>query len=41
MKPGDSIAVDGGKIHGLTCVKAGVVLDIFSPMREDFVKANP
>ena len=40
MKPGDSIAVDGGKVHGLTCIHAGVVLDIFSPMREDFVKAN-
>ena len=40
MKTGDSIAVDGGKVHGLTCIHAGVVLDIFSPMREDFVKAN-
>lgn len=40
MKQGDSIAVDGGKVHGLTCIHAGVVLDIFSPMREDFVKAN-
>ena len=37
MKAGDSIAVDGGKPHGLTCVKAGTVLDIFTPMREDFV----
>ena len=38
MLPGDCIAVDGGKVHGLTCLKAGVVLDVFSPMREDFVK---
>ena len=38
MLPGDSIVVDGGKVHGCTCVKAGTLLDIFSPMRADFVK---
>lgn len=38
MKKGDSIVVDGGKVHGCTCVKAGTLLDIFTPMREDFVK---
>ena len=38
MLPGDSVAVEGGKVHGLTCLKAGKVLDVFTPMREDFVK---
>ena len=38
MLPGDSIVVDGGKVHGCACVKAGVLLDVFSPMRADFVK---
>ena len=38
MKKGDSIVVDGGKVHGCACVKAGTLLDIFTPMREDFVK---
>ncbi len=38
MKKGDSIAVEGGRTHGLTCVVPGIVLDIFAPMREDFVK---
>ena len=38
MLPGDSIVVDGGKVHGCACVKAGTLLDIFSPMRADFVK---
>ena len=38
MLPGDSIVVDGGKLHGCTCVKAGTLLDIFAPMRADFVK---
>lgn len=26
-----------GVIHGCTCLEAGVLLDIFTPMREDFV----
>lgn len=38
MLPGDSIVVDGGRMHGCTCVKAGVLLDVFAPMRADFVK---
>lgn len=38
MRTGDSVVVDGGKMHGCTCVKAGTLLDIFSPMREDFIK---
>ena len=37
MLPGDSIVVDSGKVHGCTCVKAGVLLDVFAPMRGDFV----
>lgn len=38
MLPGDSIVVEGGKAHGCACVKAGTLLDIFAPMREDFVR---
>ena len=38
MLPGDSIVVDGGKMHGCACVKAGTLLDVFVPMRADFVK---
>lgn len=37
MLPGDSIVVGGGKVHGCTCVKAGTLLDVFAPMRADFV----
>lgn len=38
MRKGDSIVVDGGRVHGCTCLSAGTLLDIFAPMREDFVK---
>ena len=38
MKKGDSIVVPGGSIHGCACVTAGTLLDVFAPMREDFLK---
>ncbi len=38
LKPGDSVAVESGKVHGLKCLKKGVLLDIFTPVREDFLK---
>lgn len=38
LNQGDSIVVDNGKTHGCACVKAGTLLDVFTPMREDFVK---
>ena len=38
MKPGDSIVVPGGSDHGCACVAAGALLDVFAPMREEFLK---
>ena len=37
MAPGDSIVVPSGLVHGTVCLEAGVLLDVFAPMREDFV----
>ena len=34
---GDTMLKTGGVIHGCTCLEAGVLLDIFTPMREDFL----
>ena len=34
---GDTILKEDGVIHGCTCVEAGALLDIFNPMREDFL----
>lgn len=36
--PGDSIVVPSGLVHGTTCLSAGMLLDIFTPAREDFVR---
>lgn len=37
VKAGDTMLKTDGVIHGCTCLKAGVLLDIFTPMRSDFV----
>ncbi|HEY9053860.1 MAG TPA: cupin domain-containing protein [Rectinemataceae bacterium] len=34
---GDTILVPGGAAHGVTCLKKGRLLDVFSPPREDFL----
>ena len=38
LGPGDSIVVPSGLKHGTECLEAGALLDIFTPMRQDFVK---
>ena len=35
--PGDTIAFPANIPHGTLCLEAGTLLDIFTPMREDFV----
>ncbi|MBQ8200689.1 MAG: cupin domain-containing protein [Clostridia bacterium] len=37
LNPGDSIVVPSGLPHGTVCLEAGVLLDIFAPMRKDFL----
>lgn len=34
---GDTLLKENGVIHGCTCLQAGILLDIFTPMREDFI----
>lgn len=36
--PGDTLLKENGVVHGCTCLESGVMIDFFSPMREDFVK---
>lgn len=37
VRAGDTLLKEDGVIHGCTCLEAGILLDIFTPMREDFV----
>ena len=39
LKPGDSVFVPSAKVHGAKCLVEGRLLDIFTPQREDFLKA--
>ena len=34
---GDSIAFPPNVPHGTVCIEAGTLLDVFAPMREDFI----
>ena len=38
VREGDSLTFRPGEPHGCVCLKAGVLVDVFSPMREDFLK---
>lgn len=38
VRKGDTLLKENGVLHGCTCRKAGILLDIFTPIREDFRK---
>ena len=37
VKKGDTLLKEDSVIHGCICEEEGILLDIFNPMREDFV----
>lgn len=37
VRAGDTMLKTDGVVHGCECLKAGILLDIFTPMRKDFV----
>jgi quercetin dioxygenase-like cupin family protein len=37
LKGGDAFYIPPNVMHGAVCIEAGVLIDIFSPMREDFI----
>jgi len=38
VKKGDSFFIPSNVMHGVICVEEGILIDVFSPMREDFLK---
>jgi quercetin dioxygenase-like cupin family protein len=38
LKAGDSTFKQPGIVHGAVCLEAGMLLDIFTPCRKDFLK---
>lgn len=39
VKAGDTMYKEPEILHGCRCLKAGVLIDTFTPMRKDFVEA--
>ncbi len=37
LRAGDSFYVSPNEIHGVLCVEAGILIDVFNPAREDFL----
>lgn len=37
LKAGDVFHVPSNAVHGVVCLEEGVLIDIFNPMREDFI----
>ena len=38
VKGGDSVYIPPHVIHGAVCTKKGILIDVFSPIREDFME---
>lgn len=38
LKAGDAFYAPPNEVHGAVCLEAGVLIDVFSPYREDFVE---
>jgi len=40
LAAGDAFYIPPNIMHGAVCIEAGVLIDVFSPMREDFVNTK-
>lgn len=40
LGPGDAFYIPPHQPHGCICLEKGVLIDVFSPMREDFIKSD-
>ncbi|WP_312369298.1 cupin domain-containing protein [Lachnoclostridium sp.] len=38
VKQGDSVYMPSDAVHGVTALEEGVLVDVFNPIREDFLK---
>jgi quercetin dioxygenase-like cupin family protein len=38
LKSGDAFYIPPNVMHGAICLEPGTLIDVFSPMREDFIK---
>lgn len=38
VSQGDSVYMPSNAVHGVLCLEEGKLVDVFNPMREDFIK---
>jgi quercetin dioxygenase-like cupin family protein len=38
VKEGDSLYIPSNVMHGTVCKESGILIDVFTPIREDFMK---
>lgn len=40
VSAGDGVYIEPNIIHGALCLEAGILIDVFSPVREDFLSGD-
>ena len=40
VKAGDGVYIPPNAVHGALCLEAGILIDVFSPVREDFLDGS-
>ncbi|MBU2884919.1 cupin domain-containing protein [Gilvimarinus agarilyticus] len=40
VKGGDGVYIEPNLLHGAICLEAGILIDVFSPVREDFLEGG-
>jgi quercetin dioxygenase-like cupin family protein len=40
LEPGDATMMPANAVHGCVCLEAGVLIDAFTPRRDDFMEAH-
>ncbi len=40
VEAGDGVYIEPNLIHGALCLEAGILIDVFAPVREDFLQGN-
>lgn len=40
VQGGDGVYIEPNLVHGAKCLEAGILIDVFSPVREDFLDGS-
>ncbi len=40
VQEGDGVYIEPNLVHGVTCLEEGILIDVFAPVREDFLSGD-